>query len=74
MYLSDLRLPRNRLFLIKYVQRLNPGDFPLSDWQEAAEYLFDQAPRFQTVEAARDYFSRRGGVENMEVLPHTEER
>lgn len=74
MYLSDLRLSRNRLFLINCVQRLNPNDFPLKDWQDAVEYLFEYAPHFQTVEAARDYISRCRGDESMEVLRHMEER
>ena len=63
IYLSDLcGIPGNRFFITKLISRMEPDDFPLADWQDAAEYLFGSAPRFASTQEAQDFFLRQGGL------------
>lgn len=59
-YLSDLiSSPQSRFFIVKALQKTKPDDFPLADWQDAANYLYGSAPRFATAREAGDFMLRR---------------
>lgn len=63
MFVPDLcGIPGNRFFITKLNSRMEPDDFPLADWQDAAEYLFGSAPRFTPAQKAQDFFLRQGGL------------
>lgn len=50
MYLSDLcSVPGSRFLMMKLVGRMKHDDFALADWQNAADYLFGPALRFNEV-------------------------
>ncbi len=53
--LSDLRLPGILPRLLTLLEGLQPGDFPLGEWNGAVGYLLRKPLYFPTGEAARQY-------------------
>ncbi|MBS6644493.1 MAG: hypothetical protein KH366_13015 [Clostridiaceae bacterium] len=54
-YLSDLRLPANRLSLIPQLNRINPASYKVKDWNDAISYILGERKLFDSQTAARDY-------------------
>ena len=54
-YLSDLRLPANRLSLIPLLSRMNPALYSIGDWSDAILYILGERRVFETQRDARKY-------------------
>lgn len=52
-YLSDLRyIPAYQTRISLALKSLNPQEYSIQDWNDAAKYLLQQAPTFQTIPEA----------------------
>ncbi|MBT9778286.1 hypothetical protein GPL15_17445 [Clostridium sp. MCC353] len=58
-YLSDLRLPANRLSLVPLLNRINPASFTVNGWNDAISYILGERKQFDSQEKARDYIISR---------------
>ncbi len=54
-YLSDLRLPANRLSLIPLLNRMEPSLYSIKDWNDAISYILGERRGFETQRDARKY-------------------
>lgn len=64
-YLSDLRTPSYRERVAWALWQLDPDDYPLSQWREAAQYLLNRPWEFSTPRQARQEIA---GVLNAPLL------
>lgn len=67
--LSDLREGPCLKAAIRYLSSVEPGDYPLWQWQDAVRYLTGGSLSFETPEAVRDFFAGLAEGERDPCLP-----